>query len=155
MKKLLFSLFFVTFTLLGSAQTSLYQNVKKLISDTHPEINLENKLIAFNVWSIEDAESRETNKEFEKAYSVYEHARLKGGSKGIVVISVNRDNLSSGAVITYTKDGITRMIPFKWTDLEGIEQGVSNCVFDSTGNEVYKNLSVPNVYSSINHLITR
>jgi len=155
MKKLLLSFSFAALTLAGTAQTSLYQNVKKLISEIHPEISTENKLIAFNVWSIEDPDSREANKSFEKAYTVYEHARLKGGSKGIIVIAVNKNNLTSEAVITFAKDGIIRMIPVKWTELEGIGQGLNNCVFDSSGNEVYKNLSAQNVFSSINHLITR
>ena len=155
MKKLLFTLSFAAIGLLSSAQVSLYQNAKKLLSETHPEISTENRLIAINVWSETNTESREANKGFEKTYSVYERARLKGGSKGIIVIAVNKDELTPTAVITFTKDGISKLISVKLSDLEGIDANTTNVVFDSNGNEVYKNLSAPNIYSSINHLITR
>ena len=91
---------------------------------------------------MENQESREANKSFEKTYSVYEYAHLKGGSKGLIVISFNKENLSSTAVITYNKDGISKIIPFKLSDLESLDESTSNLVFDSAGNEIYKNLSL-------------
>ena len=154
-KKILIAASFASLSFFGMAQINFYQKVKNLINITHPEINTENRLIAFNVWSVDDSESREANQSFEKAYSVYEYARLKGGSKGIIVVSFNKDNLSSSAVISYNKDGIFKIIPFKVTDLEGLNEGTSNLVFDSGGNEIYKNLSAQNIFSSIQHLITR
>lgn len=155
MKKPLFVFCLLASGLMLSGQNTLYKNIKQLILQTHPEISTDNRLIAFNIWSMDDQESRETNKGFERAYQVYEFARLKGGSKGMIVIAVNKDNLSPEAVITFSKDGITKMIPVKISDLKGIGEGISNCVFDSNGNQVYSNLSAPLVYSSINHLITR
>jgi len=155
MKKLLLSLSFVSFIISGNAQNTTCQNLRKLINERHPEISMENKLIAFNVWSQENIESREANKAFEKTYSVYEHARLKGGSKGMVVVAVNKENLSGEAVITFTKDGISKMISLKLSDLEGLESGTFNGVYDSNGNEIYKNLSSQAIFGSINHLITR
>ena len=155
MKKLLLSFIFIFPGLFSNAQTNLYQNIKKLLTETHPEIITENRLIAFNTWSLDNAESRECNKSFEKTYGVYEHAHLKGGSKGIIVVAFNKDNLSSDAVITFTKDGITKIISYKFVDLESLDSNIQNAVFDSNGNEIYRNLSAQNVYNSINHLITR
>lgn len=136
-------------------QTAAYLKIKKLVMETHPEISTDNRLIAFNIWSMEDAESREANKGFEKAYYTYEYARLKGGSRGIIVISVSREELSPEAVITLSKDGISKLLRLKLSDIEGLEPGVFNAVYDSNGNEVYRNLGAASVYSSVNHLITR
>ena len=154
-KKLLLTLSLITFGLFAQSQTNLFSNVKRIIAESHPEINLDNKLIALNVWSVDNSESREANKSFEKAYNIYEVAILKGGRKGIVVLAVSKDELSSEAVITLKKDGVTKMISVKLNELEGLDAGTSNIIFDGEGHEVYKNLSSPNVFSSIQHLITR
>ena len=146
---------FAILTFSGNAQSSSYLNIKKIITETHPEINTENKLIAFNVWSISNQESREANKQFEKVYSVYESALLTGGSKGVIVISINTDNLSSNALIVYTKDGLSKLLPFKWSDFENLDSTTSNAVFDSSGKEVYKNLSTQSVFNSFHQLVTR
>jgi hypothetical protein len=155
MKKLLLIFSFVSFYFLNSAQTTLYQNLKALIAEKRPDISTENRLIAFNVWSIDNPESREANKAFEKVYGVYENARLKGGSKGIIVIAVNKDNLSAEAVVTIAKDDVVKTISVKLSEIAGIDPDTANSIFDSNGNEVYKNLNSQAVNSSIAHLITR
>lgn len=154
-KKILLTLALITMGLFSQAQNDLFTSLKKVISETHPEINLDNKLIAMNVWSLNNSESRETNESFEKAYIIYEVAILKGGRKGLVVLAVSKDELSSEAVITLKKDGVTKMISIKLSELKGLDSATSNIVFDSDGHEVYKNLSSPNVFKSIQHLITR
>lgn len=155
MKKVVALLFLTSLFFGGYSQTSVYQNLKTLLKETHPEVITADKLIAFNVWSVNDAESREVNKGFEKAYKVYESALLKGGKKGIIVISFNKDNLTSDAVIAYSKDGIVKVIPYKMNEITLPEASISNAVYDSTGEEVYKNLNASNIYTSIKHLITR
>jgi len=155
MKKNMFAVSFLFCALFTNAQNALYQDVITLITRSHPEISTDNKLIAINVWSIDNSESREANKSFEKAYKVYEHALLKGGNKGIVVVSLNKENLSEMAVISYQKDGVAKVHSFKISELEAIDQVTSNVVFDSNGNEVSKNLSSQAIFTSIQHLITR
>lgn len=154
MKKIYLTFFFFSFYLFSGAQADLFQELKKIIKETHPEMNLEDKLIAYNVWSIDNAESREANKAFEKAYTVYEKAKLKGGSKGIVVVSVNKDNLSSEAMIISSRDGIAKVITVKLSEVDRIAAH-NNGVFDAQGQEVYKDLSSQTVFSSIHKLITR
>ncbi len=156
MKKLLLTLSLFTFAFVGKSQDDLYQQLKTAITQSHPEINMDNKLIAYNIWSVADAESREANKSFEKAYLVWEKAKLKGGSKGIVVVAINKDNLSSTASIVFSKDGMVKTLSFKYDDLRGLNEGTpANLVFDSNGQQIYKNLKAQVVYSSINSLITR
>ncbi|PBQ34396.1 hypothetical protein CNR22_22330 [Sphingobacteriaceae bacterium] len=155
MKKILLTFCLITVGLFAQAQTNLFSNLKRIISETAPEINIDNKLIAMNVWSLDNMESREANKSFEKAYGVYEVAILKGGRKGLIVLAINKDELTSEAVITLKKDGVTKMISVKLSELPGLDANTSNLVFDKDGNEIYRNLSSPNVFSSINHLITR
>jgi hypothetical protein len=155
MKKLLFTGLFFT-TVFINAQQDLYWQVKKLLEINHPEISDRNRLIAVNFWSTSDAESREANKNFEKAFKTYESARLKGGLFGIIAVTVNKEALSSMATITLSKDGISKLISFKMDDLKPVVTGdLKNVIFDSNGNAVYSNLPPDKIFSSVNQLITR
>ncbi|MES2681300.1 MAG: hypothetical protein V4635_15500 [Bacteroidota bacterium] len=155
MRNLIFT-FSVLFCVSLNAQTDTYARLKNLIRQTHPEIITEDKLIAFNVWSAGDMESREANKSFDRAYSVYEYAKLKGGPRGIVVVTINKDNLSGMATIAYTRDGAHKLISVAAESIEGMDlQARSNAIFDSSGNEIYKNLPASKIFSSVNQLITR
>lgn len=137
------------------AQESAYVKLKQLVAVSQPGLVLENKLIAFNVWSVNDPVSRETNKDFEKAFRVYESARLRGGSKGIVVIAINRDNLSEEALQALSGDGVTQLLKAGIADWTGDSAGIHNIVYDAEGREVYRNLAPGAVYNSIRQLITR
>jgi hypothetical protein len=155
MKKLLFTGLLLT-TVFMNAQQDLYWQVKKQLEINHPEISDRNRLIAINFWSTSDAESREANRSFEKAYKVYESARLKGGMYGMIAIAVNKEALSSTATITLAKDGISKLLSFKMEDLKPVvTEGLKNIVFDSDGNAVYRNLPPDKIFSSVNQLITR
>lgn len=156
MNKLVIALAAVLCTAIYSAQTDAYVKLKKAIELAHPEISTENRLIAYNMWSVSDAESRDANKSFEKVYRTYEYARLSGGRRGIVVLVVNKDNLTGTAVITLHKDGVDKCLSVKAEDLPEISAGAAtNMVFDSNGNEVYRDLPAASVFSSIQKLITR
>lgn len=156
MKKLILLLSFLTFQLSSDAQSEFYSKLKSLIQEKHPEIDLSQKLIGCVVWSINDAESRDQNKSFERTMNVYENAKLKGGSKGVVFLSVNKENLSAEANIILQKDGIVKLFPIKIEELKDSDlESIKNIVFDSAGYEVYRDLSNPTIYSSINKLITR
>ncbi len=138
----------------ASGQNGLCAKLRLLVQQTHPEISIENKLIAVYVWQIDDEESRKTGQSFEKACEVYRAAKLKGGSKGLIVVGINRDNLTAHANIVLQKDGIQRTISMKMQDIPEA-QGVRNMVFDAWGNEVYSDLSPEEPYQSIQKLITR
>lgn len=151
---LLFLFILICFGL--QAQTGLFAKLRSVISLTHPEINIDDKILALNLWSIDDAGSREANKSFDKAYSVYEFAKLKGGTRGIVVVAVNKDNLSGMATITFGKDGIRKVISLGIESFSEIDfKSLSNIIFDSSGNEIHKNLNSAEIFSSVNQLITR
>lgn len=156
MKKSLLVLFLTTLAFFGKSQDDLYLRLRKMITETHPEISLENKLIAYNIWSIDNEESRNANKSFEKAYTVYERAKLKGGLKGIVVIALNEDNLSSTASIAFSKDGLSKTISVKYEAISDIKTTFdNNAVYDANGKIVFRNLNSNTIYTSINSLITR
>lgn len=156
MNKLLIALAAVLHAAFFSAQSDAYVQLKNAIALSHPELSTENRLIAFNIWSISDADSREANKSFEKVYHTYQYAKLKGGRGGIVVVVINKDNLSGTAVITLHKDGVDKSVSVKAEDLPEISGGTNtNMVFDSNGNEVYRNLPAARVFSEIQQLITR
>jgi hypothetical protein len=156
MKKNLFLLALLLYTTLFKAQFNFYVEVKKMINISHPEINLENKLIAVNVLNLSNKESKDATKQFEKAYSVYEYAKLKGGKNGFVSVSVIKEELSSMITISLKRDNIIKTILLKVEDIsfKG-ELNFSNYVFNSVGNVVYKDLPTSKIFESINSLITR
>ncbi len=156
MKKNIFTAFIILYTSLLSAQSNLNFEVKNLIYSQYPNTNIENTLLAINFWSVSDSKSRDLNKTFEKVAKTYEFAHLKGGLKGIVVLLINKDNLSSLANISLSKDGIKKSINLKLSDLKQHNSDLpSNIIFDSNGKIIYNNLEAINVYEKINQLITR
>lgn len=156
MKKNIFTGFIILNTFLLSAQSNLNFEVKNLIYSNYPNTNIENTLLAINFWSVSDSKSRDLNKAFEKVANTYEFAHLKGGLKGIVVLLINKDNLSSLANISLSKDGIKKSINLKLSDLKQHNSDLpSNIIFDSNGKIIYNNLEAINVFEKINQLITR
>ena len=156
MKKNIFTGFIILYTCLLSAQSNLNFEVKNLIYSNYPNTNIENTLLAINFWSVSDSKSRDLNKAFEKVANTYEFAHLKGGLKGIVVLLINKDNLSSLANISLSKDGIKKSINLKLSDLKQHNSDLpSNIIFDSNGKIIYNNLEAINVFEKINQLISR
>ncbi|HWY13211.1 MAG TPA: hypothetical protein VN026_17875 [Bacteroidia bacterium] len=151
---------FVLGTLFTKAQTSLYNKLSSFLNTHTKEVLIDQRLIAINVWTSGNKNSRDLNADFEKAYKVYEFAKLKGGNKGIIVLNIDLDNNSVNGDITLKKDGISKIITIPsdnieiLNELKGKTSGY-NIVFDSNGNMVYENLAAGTVYESIHKLITR
>jgi hypothetical protein len=135
------------------SQSPLYSQVKEKLQKEHPELKFENKLLVINIWSPSSAESRQKNGELNKAYTTYEFAKLKGGSKGMIGVMINLGSDQSLQEINLGKDKISKAINLQ--DTEGIVvDGMTNVIFDSKGNEVKKNVT-GNIFTEINNLITR
>ncbi|MBK9283385.1 MAG: hypothetical protein IPM51_03610 [Sphingobacteriaceae bacterium] len=135
-----------------SAQDNLYTKIKERLKAEHPEINLENKLIAVNVWSAQDKTSRDMNAELNKAYSIYEFAKLKGGSRGMIGVLVSLNEDLSLNDITLTKDKTEKAISVVSNGLN--VSGIKNVIFDSEGTVIQKNLEA-GLFKQINQLVTR
>ncbi len=157
--KALYISIFVLGSLLSNAQSSLYDKLNSFLSNQTKEI-VSNRLIAINVWSASDKNSRDLNVEFERAYSTYDYAKLKGGNGGIIVLNINLDNDVVNSDIILKKDGINKLIKVPSDNSEIIKElsGKSagyNIVFDANGNVVYEILTPANAFESIHQLITR
>lgn len=158
MKGLYISIF-VLGSLLSNAQSNLYNKLNAYLNDQTKEI-VANRMIAINVWSASDKNSRDISTEFEKAYKTYDYARLKGGSRGIIVLNINLDKDAVNSDITAKKDGVTKSITIPNDNAEILNELKNkpagyNIVFDSNGNMVYESLTTGNVFNSIHQLITR
>jgi hypothetical protein len=139
----------------GFAQ-SLFSEIRKSISVEHPEVDFNDHLLAFSVWSTEDKDSRILNKEIERTYSVYRQARLKGGSKGLIVVLYNKENLASSAVIALQKDGVLQSFSLPLSALTAdLLRRQDSGLFDAVGNTVSTDLTAETFYSLIQGLITR
>lgn len=134
------------------AQSDLFIKIKKAIVENYPDVTIENKLIAVNFWSTSNEQSREVNKQFNKAYKIYEFAKLKGGSKGLVAVAINNEGAATATILN--KDGATKLITLNSIDISTTNE-FTNVVFDYQGNEVYKNTLPEKIAESINKLITR
>lgn len=159
MKKVILSLVFglVLTSFLAKAQDPSYKQLVLIVQSKLPTLDVYNKIVAINAWSVSDAASRKTNIEFNKSYKLWEFAKLKNGPKGAVVISCNTDSDATLANISITKDGITKLIQVNKNDydfLKNVSAG-SNVVYDNTGAKVYENLTSDKVFNSFNQLITR
>lgn len=141
------------------SQSDLYSKLNSFVSNQTKE-KVENRLIAVNIWSVNDKSSRDLNIEFEEAYKTFEYAKLKGGNKGIIVLNVNLDSDPINADITLQKDGVTKLIKVSSDNTEIInslkgKNAGYNVVFDNKGNLVYENLKQGTVFTNVQKLITR
>ena len=163
MKKIVF-LFLITFFLETHAQQINYTSIRKTVAELYPEIDFSNKLLAVCVWGSENSGSREQNKEFDKTAYTYQGAKLKGGLKGTVFISVCSDKNKTSFDIAKQKDNLT--VAHIICDENGFDANgklqkmaltptTQNIVFDTNGNIIYTNLSTENIFKSFNSLITR
>ncbi|MCU0360329.1 MAG: hypothetical protein MUF75_06350 [Bacteroidia bacterium] len=139
------------------AQSSeVFQHLKNVLITQHPELDVSNKLIALNLWSVSDKNSRESNKAFEKVCSTYAYAKLEGGRNGVLVILINKDNLDESAVIAMGKDGLQCSYKFNWSDVNTrLQWPEKNYVFKATGETLYADLSPETIFSSFQSLISR
>ncbi len=135
------------------SQQDLFKKIKEQLKKEHPEMNVENKLIIVNVWSLNDAKSREKNTELNKAYTFFEYAKLKGGLKGMIGVTFCLDNDQSAEDIILIKDKAVKPIVLKEKkDLSF--PGITNIIFDSNGNVVKKNITT-DIFEEVHQLITR
>ena len=150
MRKLALICLFVAVNTFLNAQSDLYLKVKKAMQESHPEINMADHLIAVNIWSSDNQESREANKHFNRNYGIYEFAKLKGGLKGLICVTINKEGETSSVILS--KDGATKLIQLNSVEVVNTP---SNFVFDDQGKEIYKNIPSEKIFESINKLITR
>ena len=163
MKKLvLLPLLFLSFVM--HSQMIDYTAIRKVISETYPEIDFSNKLLAISVWNSTDKTSRDMNAELHKTYTVYKDAKLSGGLKGVVLISISSDTDEMNFKIAEKKDALH--FPFTLCDFKSynlnsklsqmkLNKNMTNVVFDSNGNLIYTNLQTEAIFKSFNTLITR
>lgn len=146
------------------SQTVDYFAVKNVISKTFPEIDFNNKLLAISVWNSSDIVSRELNKEFYKTWFTYQEAKLKGGLKGVIFISISSDEDELSFRISDKKDAISHsytICDFQSYKAKGklatmkLDNSIKNMVFDFNGNLIFQNLEISAVFKSFNNLITR
>lgn len=138
------------------AQTNLFSEVRKSLTAQYPEVDVDDHLIAFSVWQVNDAESRALNKQLEKTFSVYRQALLKGGKKGLLVVLYNADDLTANAVIALQKDGVGQCYSLPLNSIDNnLLRKMDSGLYDASGALLLTDLKTETVYSFIQGLITR
>jgi hypothetical protein len=146
----------LTFLIAGTlySQENLYLQIKEQVKVQHPGLHTANKLMIVNVWSVNDAQSRQANIQINKAIAVYEGAKLKGGPRGVAGVLLCKDEDSQMATIALGKDEISKAKTLHMKSHLALDQ-ISNIIFDANGNEVARNIQPENIYDTIHQLITR
>ncbi len=163
MKKLVLIPFLLLSFVIHS-QTFDYTAIRKVISETYPEIDFSNKLLAISIWNSTDKTSRDRNTELHRTYAVYKDAKLSGGLKGVVFISISNDTDEMNFKIAEKKDALN--FPFTLCDFEAyslrsklsqmnLHKNTTNVVFDSNGKLIFTDLQTESIFKSFNALITR
>lgn len=160
MRKNIFLLFWFWFLTINlNSQNSGYYSLTSYIQK-HTKENIQNKLIAVNIWSASDKNSRDANVDLNSAIEVFKNAKLKGGNKGIIGVIICLDNDEITSNIALTKEGVKNVIIVNASELSSfpeLSQKASsyNIVFDSNGNMIFENLASNSIFNSIRNLITR
>ena len=160
MKKIILLLFwFIFLTIDLRSQTSDYNSIISYLQKNTKE-NTQNRIIAINVWSASDKNSRDANMDLNNTCNVFSHAKLKGGDKGIIGVVICLDNDDVTSNITLKKDGINNLIIIHSATLSSLAQlskkpSSYNVVFDSNGNMLFENIAANSIFNSIRNLITR
>lgn len=140
---------------LAQNSETLY-TIKELIRIQFPQVETENKLIAINIWSPSDNESRACNQAFENTFNTFKDARLKGGQRGLILVLLVKENLDPTAFTLLKKDGVQCALVYSLSDAGNPSLfKYKNAVFASDGEVLYKNLYSDNIFSSVQSLITR
>jgi len=135
---------------------NIYENVKSLLISQHPELDFKDKLLAIQFWSQGNQASRDCNIQFEKVYTTYYMAKLRGGTKGVITVLIDTEDTSTSAQISFGKDGIKNCLSLKLSELNSTNfSDPSNFVFDSNGKLIYSNLKSDSIFPSFQALITR
>ncbi len=160
MKKNILLIFCIGFLALNlGAQTLDFNSLVSYIKNNTKE-NPANKIIAVNIWSVNDKASRDANIDLNNTTIIYKDAKLKNASKGMIGISICMDNDEVGNNIALKKDGITTTIRVNASEitnlisLNGKTTGYT-VGFDSNGNLLFENLQNTTFLNSIRNLITR
>lgn len=163
MKKL-FVFILILFFNSSYCQSIDYNKITSVLQAKFPEINFNNKLLTITVWSSSDAESREMNKEMLKTYKTYQGARLSGGLKGMIFISISTDNQEVNYTIATKKDlDNYEYVLCDFNSFEkigllselGIDSSVKNMVFNTSGTQLFKNIETNQIFITFNKLTTR
>ncbi|MFN7910659.1 MAG: hypothetical protein ACK5QC_02475 [Bacteroidota bacterium] len=157
-------LLFAIFTILSvRGQTSQYDLAVSLIKRVDKSANLENKMILISFWTINDADSRERNKEMERVSKIYEKAKLKGGSAGVYFynfcidedqlkykISLKRDSINSSSSYIENKEEFNII-----NSTFELNTQPNVFIFDSKGNMISKGFAKKDVFTQLLNQITR
>lgn len=133
----------------ANAPDKVYAYILKNSGNTE----LKNKLLAINIWSSNNLESRSCNKNLDKATFTYQYAKLKGGLKGLVAFDICLDAATNTIQIIRVKDGIKYLQVLNNDTSLQLKEG--NLLFDSNGQLVANDLQSSAIYETIHQLITR
>ncbi len=136
-----------------NAQQEIYQKVCQFLKDNNPDLIVESKLVIINFDNSASQINKTLYSELEKMANIYEAAKLKGGRKGVICVSIIPN---SQREIELNKEGYKKIVKIKESDIEfAKDESLSNIAFSSNGEVVFKNADKKEIYELVHKLITR
>lgn len=136
-----------------AAQQTVYQKVSEAIAKSNPEIGLEDKIVLINLDRSPVQLNNKLYTELEKTATVYGTAKLKGGKKGVVCVTIVND---AEEEVALNKEGYKSLVKIKLSEVEGLGgDNLRNIAYGSDGEVIFKNIEVKDVFESVHKLITR
>lgn len=133
------------------AQTNRAEKVKDILQVQFPALVLEDKLIFVASEVNGKTYSMDELSELNRTAGVYEFAKLKGGSKGIICVLIVKD---ASREIELNKNGISKVLKLKMPQGNSIE--LETPVFiQSDDSEKVNGLDDVKIFKAVNALITR
>lgn len=157
-KLLVAAFIFLATTSIAQVSGSDYRNT---VASLLPDLNLENKILFINVWQSSNIAARENNKEFLRVSNIYQAAKLKNGSKGVVYINLSLDKDTYMWMMSIKRDSIVSNYNLENTTnkyeslskLFGDYPG--SVIVGSDGTIIAKDIKKENCFTTFRSLITR
>jgi hypothetical protein len=133
------------------AQTERVGKIKEMLQGQFPALVLEDKLLFVASEVNGKTYSIDELSELNRTAGVYEFAKLKGGSKGLICVLIVKD---SSREIELNKNGISKVLKLKIPQGNPIE--LEKPVFvQADGSEKIQALDEVKIFKTVNALITR
>jgi hypothetical protein len=133
------------------AQSNKAEKVKEILNTRFPLMNLENKLVFVASETDDKHYSINDLTELNKTASVYEFAKLKGGSKGILCVLLIKDTARE---IELNKNGFSNIIKIKVDESKDLTLD-KPLFINADGSEREHTSFEVKIFKTVNALITR
>ena len=141
-------------------QFNTFKKITDLIKESDSNKDVDKKLIFVSIWSSQNNDSRELNKEMTKLEKMYKHAKLKNGEKGLYFFNYCTDSDEVTYKIALKRDSLNVLSSYIKTPEDGLSDqftnsDIKNILYNSKGQVVQINSSKDALFKLMLDQLTR